>query len=88
MSRTIRGRNSKHIARICEQEERAFQLSHGFEEGASELIPQSKPEAYVEPDTSEDMSGLKGLVKPGPEKAPAKKKAAPKKKAPAKKKVT
>ena len=25
MSRTIRGRNSKHIARICDQEERAFQ---------------------------------------------------------------
>lgn len=43
MSRTIRGRNSKGMAKIADNEERLFQASHEPPEGMVMDIPESPP---------------------------------------------
>lgn len=81
MSRTMRGRNSKEMAKIVDREERAFQLSHGPLAEGDEGIPESLGAGPVG-----DDDGLPAVAIAARAIVP-KKARKPRKKAPAKKKA-
>lgn len=84
MSRTMRGRNSKQMAKIVDREERAFQLAHGQPEEKEMGIPEGVGVLTVDDDGLPEEAIAARAIQPKTtrkprKKAPAKKKAKAKK---------